>query len=202
MWRPQDWAHLQADRGPDPYPMWQDARHVYLQYMLAMSGLVHSVLEVGCHHGYSTSAYVQALADGAAFELTCCDTRVTEQLMGVLSHAPHPVNTREFSGIDTIHGHYDLIVLDGDHSIRTVSRELGLCLLYQTHTIILHDFAAAGIANCEGAVWAGLTLQWHPDYQCAFDLRRREGEFTDRGLLVATRSADVLALTRSIIDTW
>jgi len=202
MWNPLDWAHLKTAAPEYPYPMWQDTRHVQLQYQLAMSGLIRRVLEVGCYHGYSTSAYVQAMRDGAHLELACCDLVLTDQLRAVLELAPRAVQLYERPSIDVVNVDYDLVVLDGDHTIRAVSRELGLCLFHEVPTIILHDYAAASAPNCEGPLWAGVALQFHPEFHCAFDCRKRDGEFTDRGLLVASRNEDVCTLARTIIATW
>jgi len=182
--------------------MQQDARHVLLQYHLAMSGCVRRVLEVGCHRGYSSSAYVQAMRDGAALELTCCDLHITPELRELAAAAPRPVLLLECSSVVAIDDSYGLVVLDGDHTIEMVSRELGMCLYHRTPTIILHDYAAADAPNCEGPVWAGLTLQCHPEYQCVGDLRARPGEHTNRGLLVATRSGALADVARSIIKSW
>lgn len=202
MWNPEEYRHLADPIGGWRYPWWQDSRHVYLQYCLVMTNYFHFVCEIGCHKGFSSSAYVQALKDGAHIGLTLCDRAVTPELKKLVDGHTH-VKIMECDSLTALRNYnHDLVILDGDHTMACVERELGYCLYSRTGTIILHDWCAGHVPNCDGPPWAAALLMQHPLYTCAWDNRKREGEYTDRGILVASRLEHVTNAARQVIGGW
>lgn len=204
MWRAEDWPlPAWGLKTPGPVePMWMDARHVGFIYDLVMAGGFRSVLEIGCWHGYSSSALIQAINDGSDCEVLLCDKLVRPELLAVVDRCRFPERVRlaESDSIPVLGPQYDLVIVDGDHSIEQVSRELGLLLYYQTPTIVAHD-VAQGLQHCVGSSYLGDALQLHPSYHCVVDCKRREGERTERGLMLATRNAELLERIKPLWNT-
>lgn len=198
MWRQEDWAWL-FDKPESPFPWNMDARHVAILNRVAATGLFSNVLEIGCHLGASTSALVQSQIDGAKFYLTCCDINITDSLRSVVARSPR-VRLEQQDSFQVIDQSFDLIVLDGDHTLLTVSRELGLLLYHQTPTIFLHDTNSHHVPTCDGPPVARAMLECHPDFQLLTDCKLRPGEFTDRGITLATRCREVYAAAKVIFD--
>jgi hypothetical protein len=184
------WAFTRSE------PQWCiDLRHVELLYELLLAYPFKRVLEVGCYDGASTSALVQAVNDGAGCQLTLCDTHFRPALREVASRCRTPVSLREERSERVIDRSYDLVLIDGDHSIGTVRRELELLLGYQSETVVAHDTRAAEgeFPECDGSRFLGFVLRNHPAYTCLEDALVRPGERTDRGLLLASRNPEVMA---------
>ena len=198
MWKREDWKSLLDQVTAPDLPMNMDGRHVQFLYHAALVGGFARVLEVGCFKGYSTSALVQAMVDGAAFVLSCCDIDVRPELRRVASGAPGRVLIDGRRSEIVIDGSHDLIILDGDHMIECTAREVGLMLLHGTETVIAHDVAWYS-GWCTGTRFIRDVFQAHPDYLCRVDAKARPGEFTDRGFLVATRSP---AVYRRLGPAW
>lgn len=175
-----------------------DVRHRLFLYRLVSLGLFKNVLEVGCYRGSSTSAYLQALNDGAEFNLTLCDTNFHPVLVNAISRCGKQPVMRATDSLQAINGEFDLIVLDGDHRIGQVSRELGLFLFHQMQTIVAHDTNSSNIPGCEGTVFLGNVLKGHSEYAYLEDKLSREGEYTERGLLIATRKKEVFEAVKPI----
>ena len=165
-----------------------DKRHVEFIYDLALVGKFKNILEIGCFNGSSTAALVQARNDGADFHLTLCDLLFRPSLFKVLqsNRSVHPITLLQRASWNVISSHYDLIIVDGDHRLQTVSTELELILKCHTPTVIAHDVSNS-YEQCEGARMLGETLQDHPAFFSILDSEQREGENTDRGVLFASR---------------
>ncbi len=191
MYKRSDWDFTHGNESSWGYPWWMDVRHRLFLYRLVSSGLFKNVLEVGCYRGSSASAYLQALNDGAEFNLTLCDAQVHPVLLDAVSKCRKQPTIRAIDSLQAINGDFDLIVVDGDHRIAQVSREIGLFLFHQTPTIVAHDTNASHIPGCEGAVYLGTTFKNHPEYACLEDRVKRDGEYTERGMLFATRSKPI-----------
>lgn len=197
-----DWQYTRdADEPLPPHftaGWWMDRRHVKFIYALLMTGLFRRVLEIGCHHGSSTAALVQAAQDGADLEIHLCDPDDSPVLRRVLETYPVKVQWwHRWHRCDSLRvigqRQWDLVIVDGDHSLQHVSRELGLLLYHEIPTVIAHDVEYRSNPGCDGAVYLGEAMALHPAYQCVVDARPRAGEHTHRGLLLATRREDVCA---------
>lgn len=186
-------AHLFAD---PKHPHYADARHVEMLYAELASGRYGRALEVGCYHGYSTTAMLAAYRAGAISEVHLCDTTVRPELLRVIAHygGDRPgsrVHVNEKRSVDLLAGYtsFDFAFIDGDHAEETVREELRLLVAAGVRTIALHDTAPAagtkyGVAP--GPRLARGYLEAH-GYACREDAEERPGERTERGLLIATR---------------
>lgn len=177
-----------------------DPIHIRFIYRLVMTGGFKNILEVGCYRGASTSALVQSQIDGADFELTCCDVLIRETLRNVLKKSPRSVRIEEKDSLQVIDSSYDLIIIDGDHCIKQVSRELGLCLFHETQTMILHDTNMGYAPEMEGPDMARKILELHPDFYVVSDKQERPGMWTYRGLSAATRNKTIHDIAKGLLN--
>jgi len=111
-------------------------------YHILKLGLHSNVLEIGSYNGYSTAAFLAALDHGANFSLTVCDIDIKPQVRKMAER--HPVTFLQARSEEIIDGKYDLIFVDGDHSLPAVSREIMLLLHHKVKTIIAHDTMPPG----------------------------------------------------------
>jgi hypothetical protein len=168
--------------------MWMDLRHLGFLYEALFAHPFRRVLEIGCFDGASTSALVQAVNEGCGAELHLCDTHFRPRLRAVVAQAARPVVLHERPSVEVLGPGFDLVIVDGDHRLETVSREVGLLLAHRVPTVVAHDTAVPPdrFPDCDGSRFLGHVFRHHPGYRCLEDSRPRPGEFTDRGLLLAT----------------
>ncbi len=182
-------------------PWWMDRRHTELLYALVMTGMFPRVLEIGCHHGSSSSALVQAVADDADVDLHLVEKYQSVKLERVIGAWTQKVSLHYACSLRVLpQRRWDLVIVDGDHSVAQVSRELGLLLAQEVPTIVGHDVTAHDFASCAGAIMLGDLLQRHPAYQCLLDCETRPDEWTHRGLLLATRDPAIMAAAQPLWD--
>lgn len=185
-----DFTHCEADRfGPRNAPAWMDARHVLFLYNTLMVGKFKCVLEIGCYNGSSTSAMVQALADGSDFELHLCDIEFRPILLQLLSRMVKRPILHKCRGAEIIGSDFDFVIVDGDHSLPVVSEEVALLLKAGTPTIAAHDITHMGDGYA-GASYLASTLKEH-GYLSIEDSRVRPGEWTERGFGLYTKRRDL-----------
>ena len=107
-----------------------DLRHVRWVRETLRSGRFRRALEVGCLHGYTSSALLAAAASGEVEAVHLCDPAVTPELTRTVAHygvaaAIH----RETSAALFARGTpYDLVFLDGDHTEPTVRAEAAVLM--------------------------------------------------------------------------
>jgi hypothetical protein len=180
--------------------MWMDPRHAALLYEMLVAHQFRRVLEIGCFNGASTSALVQSINDGATAELHLCDLEFRPTLHEVVRRCVRPVYLHQCRSVDVIGPDFDLILVDGDHSVSNVSREVGALLACETPTIAAHDVTpgADPLGECDGSRFLGHVFRGHPAYHCLQDSLARPGEYTGRGLLVATRDRELYQKLRPI----
>jgi len=160
------------------------------------------VLEIGCHLGVSTTAIVKAYDDGCVDQVHLIDVQLRPT---VLAMARPGVTFHERPSVEAlpeIRPGGDLVaVIDGDHSLACVSRELPLVLDKGPMAIIAHDVTAeaAGYQQCDGARWLWEELQ-RRGWFCHVDCRRRPNAKTHRGLLVACRDKNVDGA--AVVNAW
>lgn len=184
-------------------PGWSvDLRHIYWLYDVLASGGVETALEIGCLHGATSMAFVEALNAGALRRATFCDVKVLPSLRKTLSRSIAPSRMRIFEGIsvDLLDegGAFDLVFIDGDHSLETVSAELERILKLPPRCIVAHDTtaAAAGFSNCEGPAYLKHQLQVL-GWLCLEDAMPRSGELTHRGMFFATTDPALYEIARA-----
>jgi hypothetical protein len=203
MYDVERWAFTRS-RTPTPHsptPYWMDLRHVGFLYELMFLHPFRKVLEIGCFDGSSTSALVQAINEGCQAEIHLCDTEFRPCLCEVVAQAVRPLVLHERPSVEVLSPDFDLVIVDGDHGIATVGREVGLILTWQIPTVLAHDttLSAELFPECDGSRFLGHVLRHHPMYHWLEDSAHRPGEFTDRGLLVATTDH---GLFDAMYPTW
>jgi hypothetical protein len=197
VWNVDEWAEFGKTAFEGGWPYSTDPRHVRFIYEAAMVAGSVAVLEIGCFDGFTTSAFVQAVLDGAPLRVTCVDRCVRPGLVAVAARAGGRVEVAQADSLELLVSHrYDLVFVDGDHSIAQVSRELGHLLAQGCRTIVAHDVGDVAPAfGGDGSLWLGRSLVAHPEYLTRVDQVQRVGEFTERGLLFATRDPHFFAAT-------
>lgn len=134
------------------------------------------VLEVGCFRGGSTRTFLRALRYGWIKELHLCEPHPTPELLEMRGAA----TLHECPSVELALNEYDLVCLDGDHSLENCLREA--VLLDGVSMLFAHDTCYAqgpkALADCFRA---------DKRYQWWEDSARRPGERTERGLFFAWR---------------
>lgn len=173
-----------------PHPCAVDPTHVGMIRAELMTGKYRRVLEVGCHHGAATRAFLDAVRAGAVAEAHLCEPAVTPELERLVAGVPGVTLHRERS-VELLarDADWDLVFLDGDHAEATVAEELRLLVAAGVPAVLAHDVSPAareryGVAG--GPSLAGPTLR-AAGYAVEVDDAPRPGERTERGLLVARR---------------
>jgi SAM-dependent methyltransferase len=195
VWQLSDWGFAGRTAFAGGWPFSTDPRHVRWLYEMMLVAGCQSVLEIGCWDGFTTSAFVQALNEGAEFELCCVDISIRPGLRDVAGRARRAVELVQADSLDLLaRRRFDLVLVDGNHSIGQVSRELGHLLAAECPTVVAHDVGdVAPTFGGDGSLWLGKVLQAHPSYLCRVDQVKRLGEYTERGLLLATRDGGLFA---------
>lgn len=164
-----------------------DARHRDWLRAELMTGKHRRVLEIGSCHGYSTTAFLDALKAGAVDEVHLCEPSPTPELLALIEGKPvilHRCRSVDLLAKDC---RWDLVFIDGDHSTRTVTKEAELLIVARVPAVFAHDTAAAGrYPRCEGPAILRDAFT-AAGYRCVEDAEFRPGERTDRGMLLATR---------------
>lgn len=194
-----NFGELEPEVGSD----WSMDR-VHCEWMLAVLRALEPrcVIEIGCHLGVSTTAIVKAYDDGCVDQVHLIDVHLRPT---VLAMARPGVTFHERPSVEAlpeIRPGGDLVaVIDGDHSLACVSRELPLVLDKGPMAIIAHDVTAeaAGYQQCDGARWLWEELQ-RRGWFCHVDCRRRPNAKTHRGLLVACRDMSVDGA--AVVNAW
>lgn len=195
--RPEMMAQMVARR---PWPVWTpparlfptgpheyavDPSHVRLIRDELLTGRYARVLEVGCHHGYSTCAFLDAARSGAVRETHLCDPHPTAELSAAVGHYAAPgVTTHAEPSLSLLarDAAYDLAMLDGDHAAEVVTAEVKLLATAGCRTIFAHDVSTDMGPACLPGVLREL------GYAVTVDDAPRLGERTGRGLMKATKA--------------
>ena len=184
-------------------PEWSvDRRHTYWLFDVLTSGAIRTTLEIGCLHGATSMAFVEALNRGTLTHATFCDKEILPALRETVAHCKYPGSIRLFEGmsVDLLDkgGSYDLVFLDGDHRLPAVSAELERLLPMKPRCIVAHDTSAtaAGFHDCEGPVYLKHRLQGL-GWLCLEDAVPRFGERTHRGMFFATTDPELYEIARS-----
>lgn len=159
-------------------------------YKIAMLNIHQNVLEIGCMVGYSTSAFITALNNDADFNLSLCDTHFQPSVRHLAAKCVKPINLMQSASRNVINSKYDLIFVDGDHTIATVREEIELLLASKTKTIVIHDTHLIEEVRFWGPVLAKAVFDVHPAYY-GFTLHNSEEHFLSLGLSVYSRDEDV-----------
>lgn len=170
-----------------------DVRHRDWLRSVLMSGRFRRVLEIGCYRGYSTHAFIDALAAGKVEEVHLCDPTIRREVR-VLANRPG-VHLHECTSLDLLSADaaWDLVFVDGDHSPETCQREAELLIAAGVPAVFAHDTRAtespdaAEYTGCDGPQYLREALV-AAGYLVTEDAERRPGERTDRGMMFAVKS--------------
>lgn len=179
------WNRLQA------FHAWNaDCRHVDWLKAELLSGRHRRVLEIGSFRGWSTRAFLSALAVGAVDEVHLCEPRPTTELESLLAGRQVTLHQRRSVDLLADDGAWDLAFVDGDHSLANVAEETRLLLAARVPALFAHDTAAVAIPDCEGPAHLKQALA-DAGYHVYEDAVDRPGERTWRGMTFAARDRRV-----------
>jgi hypothetical protein len=192
-------------------PWWEpvmsmDARHIAMLRAISLIGGWEAALEIGVWKGGSSVAWTDALRTGRLKSYTACDVGFQPEFHAACPMVEdRPARLMEMTGEEALAGpdYWDLIFVDGDHSLETGKAETPHLIRRQPKCLIAHDTRAAeaGFANCEGPAY--LREQLVADGWRIFeDAIDRPGEKTHRGFLAATKDANVASHLERIFSLY
>jgi len=168
-----------------------DERHRNWLRAVLLSGRFPRVLEIGCHHGFSTAAFLDACRARKVGEVHLCEPNVTPELEALLTRYDlgdrvklHRLPSVELLARDVA---FDLVFVDGDHRAHYVEAETAFLLGANVRAVFAHDTSAAGrYPEIDGPQHLKAAFQ-RAGYHCLEDAVLRPGERTDRGMFFAAR---------------
>jgi predicted O-methyltransferase YrrM len=159
-----------------------DRRHILWLYRILSATGVSRTLEIGVHSGASSSAFVAAEVADAHF----CDITRRVDAMSVI-RGKGTFHQRKGCEVLRDEPPFDLVFVDGNHSADAVAEEIADLEWKPPYILVAHDVFStdAGYPHCEGA--ANLREWAKANYPFVhFDGYERQGEATQRGMMVAT----------------
>lgn len=171
--------------------MCADVRHIALMEQILTRIPFARALEVGVWRGASSSAFMAGLDRGTLGHYTACDVGIQDEFLKVVNGRER-VTIRQMASDELLAGHdrWDVIFLDGDHSLPTGRSEVRHMIRRQPRMIFAHDVSAdiVGFAHCEGPahIYKELLLD---GWLIIVDNAKRPGEKTERGFMVATKDS-------------
>ena len=159
-----------------------DRRHILWLYRILKATGVQRTLEIGVHSGASSSAFVAAEVADAHF----CDITRRVDAMSVI-RGKGTFHQRKGCEVLRDEPPFDLVFVDGNHSADAVAEEIADLEWKPPYILVAHDVFStdAGYPHCEGA--ANLRVWAKANYPFVhFDGYERQGEATQRGMMVAT----------------
>lgn len=185
-------------------PMSMDRRHVAWLRECLRKLRPTMYVEIGACYGVSTVAGIEAVKAGDVQRFHVIDVVLKPSVLAMAADVPG-VTLHEGTSVDVLPRLPVVrpltVLIDGDHTLQGVQPELEQVLRLRPHTIVAHDVTAeaAGYGRCDGAAWLWHELQRRGWY-CQVDARKRNGEATHRGMLVATIGTQVHVT--GISDAW
>ncbi len=181
--------------------MAMDRRHVYTIHAILSAWPFKSALELGSWHGASSTAFIEAINGGSAMQATFCDVQVSESLRAVTDNCRLPdrvqiTNQPSWELLDTAQP-FDFILVDANHDLASVTKEVDRLLLRRPLCIMAHDTSASvnGYPMAEGAEMLKRTFS-HAPYHWIEDAKLRPKEETQRGLFCATTNPALFGIIR------
>ena len=171
-----------------------DTRHIFILHNILLLPEFNRVLEIGTHHGVSTTAFVEAQRIRMnELEIHLCDIKFEESAKSLCKDIPN-ITLHEIKSADylQIAPKFDLALLDGSHIAEDVEDEFEYLCLNGIDTLILHDVNTQLLPEnkdtpwYDGPMFLKQKLKSSPDWLCVEDSFYRIGEKTERGLLLAT----------------
>jgi len=176
-----------------------DLRHIQILYNILLFPEFIRVLEIGTHHGVSTTAFVEAQNERKGkLEIHLCDIRFEESARILCKNVPNII-LHELTSSDYLQNapKFDLAFLDGSHIAEDVEDEFEFLCLNGIDTLILHDVNTQLLPEnkdtpwYDGPMFLKQKLMASPDWLCIEDSLFRSGEKTERGLFLATTKDNI-----------
>ena len=185
-----------------------DERHVYLLHDLLLAGNFKKALEIGCYHGASTTAFLEACHANPELSVYLCDFVIGCEILDVINHRydekrVHVIQALSIEAMK-VHRGFDFVLVDSSHDMVTVAGEMQYLFHDKPRCIVAHDSSATdhGYELCEGAKVLKYALKIHPEYRCIEDNAVREGEATHRGLFLATNDMKFYGRAVELFQKW
>lgn len=191
------------------HPDWlTDKRHVEIIYEFLMANDFKRVAEIGSYSGFSTAAFIEALNQGKDFKFHISEIVPTRQLKALISLCKKPDNVilHVQTGEELLEywRDFDFVFIDGNHDIEAAGAELLMALRYEIPNLMAHDTNIYKIDKiyhpCKGSELIGRVFKSHKDYHYIEDKEEREGELTDRGFMLATKSKEGYETAKKIFE--
>lgn len=167
-----------------------------------MSGRFRRVLEIGCFQGYSTQAFLHAAAQGKVGEVHLCDPNPQPRLFDKISGLEN-VTLNEVKSVDLLSKDcdWDLVFIDGDHSLENCRKEAQLLLDAKVPAIFAHDTCAIGewVPGADEGPSLIRARFVNANYFNFEDAKTRQSMWTERGMFWAARDGEVFSIG---IDAW
>lgn len=172
------WKHLRDTNNP---PHCMDWRHVCMINAVLRGERPRSVVSFGCHRGFSDSAVFEALEEQSEIETAdFFDPDMQPEMME--RHAPPRVVIHKAPS-GTYIGNANCWLIDGDHWAGA-GADYKAARAANADIIVIHDtHSAYTMGGHHGSRDIGGFLQIEAPWQF-LDARLRDGEMTQRGLLV------------------
>lgn len=197
--------------------MSMDVEHALMIGQFIREAGINTVVEVGCCYGVSTGAILDAF-DGEQPDamrmprlLHLIDPRFTTPIERMCSSLwSEPVSdfvlrrteqtslASHVSGVPPLSVYFgELVVLDGDHSVETVTREVETILDWDTtpYAVAFHDSGRAGMDGPR----AGVDILQGHGFCAVMNDDPSIGKRTARGLTICTWGSDKIHLARKIL---
>ncbi len=191
--------------------MAMDKRHIFLMHEILCSWPFKSALEIGSFNGASATAFVEAINKGQGLGesgiATFCDVSPTHSLMSVAMNCRDVDRVRITPQPSCVvlesQEPYDFILVDGNHDAESVAKELMRLIVRKPLCIMGHDTHAteSGYPLCEGAKLLKDTFA-SMGWKCLEDSDKRDGEWTQRGLFLATQNDELFARASESFARW
>lgn len=183
-----------------------DERHVNILFHILMRCDFQKVLEVGSLDGASAVAYIEALQQNKTFQLHLCDVEIRPSLLRLVKECPHGdrIFVSQAYSWEAINPSFDFVFVDADHQMEATGRDINRLLECDIPTVAAHDVNSAenGYGGCEGTQLLGRVFSRLRGFEHSVDCALRSGEFTQRGLMVATRDARVHQVASEVFSYW
>lgn len=173
--------------------MSMDIRHSFMleSFLSNINNLTHCV-EVGSCYGISTAAILTCCElSNASCDLVDINFQPVIKTMYELSSSKIIINLHETSSIkclDKILHQNSIVLLDGDHTLQYVTKEINIIKNFLPRSIVLHDVTNDS-SCCDGPRWAFDELR-SLGYYGIIDCKHRQTERTERGLGILCKSID------------
>lgn len=188
-----------------------DLRHALVIYDLLRSGLFQRPLEIGCHYGGSTTAFLQALDLVDNMSLTLCDNELTDLLLRRVGkhqkrnqiHIAENESLRFLTDAIAAGKIFDFVLLDGSHIYHTTYLEMMLLMVLNVNTVVLHDVDTDSVDDFgrnfmfDGPRKVLERYYSSKEWMIVLDNLSRAHELTHRGLALITRDQRVYEIAKS-----